>query len=212
MIKNLPNIQNEMNVQKSRYNQFGKYNYRSCEDILQEAKRVCGKYGCYVNVTDSIEYIEGRFYVKSTAKVVDIETGESETATAFAREEESKKGMDGAQLTGATSSYARKYALCGLFAIDDSIDNDSLNGMPENKGKAENKECAKYSSTSQPDNSQTQTDILVRYVNECTTVEQLIDLFKANKAYQSDSTFMNALSKKRTELESNNKKNNKQWK
>lgn len=205
MIKNLSKIQNEMNVKKGRYNKFGGYYYRSCEDILQAAKEVCDKYGYYVNVTDTIEYIEGRFYVKATAKVVCIETGESETATAFAREEESKKGMDGAQLTGATSSYARKYALCGLFAIDDSIDNDSLNVMPENKGKAENKEGAKYSSTSQPANSHTQTAILVRYVNECTTVEQLSSLFKANQAYQSDSTFMNALSKKRAEIEGGKK-------
>lgn len=205
MIKNLSKIQNEMNVKKGRYNKFGGYYYRSCEDILQTAKEVCNKYGCYVNVTDCIEYIEGRFYVKATAKVVDIETGESEEATAYAREEESKKGMDGAQLTGATSSYARKYALCGLFAIDDSIDNDSLNGTQENEGKAANKNGAKYSSTSQPDNSQSQTDILVGYVNECTTVEQLSNLFKANQAYQSDSTFMNALSKKRAEIESNKK-------
>lgn len=201
MIKNLSKIQNEMNVKKGRYNKFGGYYYRSCEDILQTAKEVCDKYGCYVNVTDTIEYIEGRFYVKATAKVVDIETGESETATAFAREEESKKGMDGAQLTGATSSYARKYALCGLFAIDDSIDNDSLNGTQENEGKAANKKGAKSSSTSQPDNSQSQTAILVGYVNECATVEQLSNLFKANQAYQSDSTFMNALSKKRAEIE-----------
>lgn len=200
MIKNLSKIQNEMNVKKGRYNKFGGYYYRSCEDILQTAKEVCDKYGCYVNVTDTIEYIEGRFYVKATAKVVDIETGESETATAFAREEESKKGMDGAQLTGATSSYARKYALCGLFAIDDSIDGDSLNGTQENEGKAANKNGAKSSSTSQPDNSQSQTSILVGYVNECTTVEQLSNLFKANQAYQSDSTFMNALSKKRAEI------------
>lgn len=201
MIKNLSKIQNEMNVKKGRYNKFGGYYYRSCEDILQTAKEVCDKYGCYVNVTDTIEYIEGRFYVKATAKVVDIETGESETATAFAREEESKKGMDGAQLTGATSSYARKYALCGLFAIDDSIDDDLLNGTQENEGKAANKKGAKSSSTSQPDNSQSQTSILVGYVNECTTVEQLINLFKANQSYQSDSTFMNALSKKRAEIE-----------
>lgn len=201
MIKNLSKIQNEMNVKKGRYNKFGGYYYRSCEDILQTAKEVCDKYGCYVNVTDTIEYIEGRFYVKATAKVVDIETGESETATAFAREEESKKGMDGAQLTGATSSYARKYALCGLFAIDDSIDNDSLNGTQENEGKSANKKGAKSSSTSQPDNSQSQAAILVGYVNECTTVEQLSNLFKANQAYQSDSTFMNALSKKRAEIE-----------
>lgn len=201
MIKKLSKIQNEMNVKKGRYNKFGGYYYRSCEDILQTAKEVCDKYGCYVNVTDTIEYIEGRFYVKATAKVVDIETGESETATSFAREEESKKGMEGAQLTGATSSYARKYALCGLFAIDDSIDNDSLNGTQENEGKAANKKGAKSSSTSQPDNSQSQIAILVGYVNECTTVEQLSSLFKANQAYQSDSTFMNALSKKRAEIE-----------
>lgn len=209
MIKNLSKIQNEMNVKKGRYNKFGGYYYRSCEDILQTAKEVCDKYGCYVNVTDTIEYIEGRFYVKATAKVVDIETGESETATAFAREEESKKGMDGAQLTGATSSYARKYALCGLFAIDDSIDNDPLNGTQENEGKAANKNGAKSSSTSQPDNSQSQTSILVGYVNECTTVEQLSNLFKANQAYQSDSTFMNALSKKRAEIEKKEVINNK---
>lgn len=201
MIKNLSKIQNEMNVKKGRYNKFGGYYYRSCEDILQTAKEVCNKYGCYVNVTDTIEYIEGRFYVKATAKVVDIETGESETATAFAREEESKKGMDGAQLTGATSSYARKYALCGLFAIDDSIDDDLLNRTQENEGKAANKKGAKSSSTSQPDNSQSQISILVGYVNECTTVEQLSNLFKANQAYQSDSTFMNALSKKKAEIE-----------
>lgn len=202
MIKNLSKIQNEMNVKKGRYNKFGGYYYRSCEDILQTAKEVCNKYGCYVNVTDSIEYIEGRFYVKATAKVVDIETGELETATAFAREEESKKGMDGAQLTGATSSYARKYALCGLFAIDDSIDNDSLNGMQENAGKASNKKVPDKSSD-QSKQSQSQISILIGYVNECTTLQQLGELFKANQAYQSNSDFMNALSKKRSEIENN---------
>lgn len=205
MIKNLSKIQNEINVKKGRYNKFGKYYYRSCEDILQAAKEVCGKYDCYVNVTDTIEYIEGRFYVKATAKVVDIKTGESEKATAFAREEENKKGMDDSQLTGATSSYARKYALCGLFAIDDSIDSDSLNGTQENEGKEANKKGSKSSSTSQPDNSQSQTAILVGYVNECTTIEQLGSLFKANQAYQTDSVFMNALSRKRAEIEGGKK-------
>lgn len=202
MIKNLSKIQNEMNVKKGRYNKFGGYYYRSCEDILQTAKEVCDKYGCYVNVTDTIEYIEGRFYVKATAKVVDIETGESEAATAFAREEESKKGMDGAQLTGATSSYARKYALCGLFAIDDSIDNDSLNGTQENEGKAANKKVSDKSSD-QSKQSQSQISVLIGYVNECTTLQQLGELFKANQGYQSNSDFMNALSKKRAEIENN---------
>lgn len=201
MIKNLSKIQNEMNVKKGRYNRFGKYYYRSCEDILQAAKEVCIKYGCYVMVSDEIVFIEGRFYVKATAKVIDIETGQYEISTAFAREENAKKGMDDAQLTGATSSYARKYALCGLFAIDDSIDNDSLNGVPENEGKEANKKSSKHSSTGDQDNSQTQIEILIGYVNECTTVEQLSSLFKANQAYQSDSTFMNALSKKRAEIE-----------
>lgn len=200
MIKNLSKIQNEMNVKKGRYNKFGGYYYRSCEDILQTAKEVCNKYGCYVNVTDSIEYIEGRFYVKATAKVVDIETGESEEATAFAREEESKKGMDGAQLTGATSSYARKYALCGLFAIDDSIDTDSLNETQESAGKASNKKVPDKSSD-QSKQPQSQVSILIGYVNECTTLQQLGELFKANQAYQSNSDFMNALSKKRAEIE-----------
>lgn len=204
MIKNLSKIQNEMNVKKGRYNKFGKYYYRSCEDILQAAKEVCGKYGCYVKVSDEIIFIEGRFYVKATAKVIDIETGESEVSTAFAREENAKKGMDDAQLTGATSSYARKYALCGLFAIDDSVDSDSLNGTQENEDKGENSNCSNQSSN-QTKQSQTQISILIGYVNECTTLQQLGELFKANQAYQSNSEFMNALSKKRAEIEGGNR-------
>lgn len=204
MIKNLSKIQNEMNVKKGRYNKFGKYYYRSCEDILQAAKEVCGKYGCYVKVSDEIIFIEGRFYVKATAKVIDIETGESEVSTAFAREENAKKGMDDAQLTGATSSYARKYALCGLFAIDDSVDSDSLNGTQENEGKGENSNCPNQS-YNQTKQSQSQISILIGYVNECTTLQQLEELFKANQAYQSNSEFINALSKKRAEIEGGNR-------
>lgn len=204
MIKNLSKIQNEMNVKKGRYNKFGGYYYRSCEDILQAAKEVCDKYGCYVKVSDEIVFLEGRFYVKATAKVIDIETGESEISTAFAREEESKKGMDSAQLTGATSSYARKYALCGLFAIDDSIDSDSLDGTQENAGKASNKKGSNKPSD-QSKQSQSQISILIGYVNECTTLQQLSELFKANQSYQSNSDFMNALSKKRAEIEGGKK-------
>lgn len=200
MIKNLSKIQNEMNVKKGRYNKFGGYYYRSCEDILQAAKEVCYKYGCYVRVSDEIVFLEGRFYVKATAKVIDIETGESEVSTAFAREEESKKGMDSAQLTGATSSYARKYALCGLFAIDDSIDSDSLDETQNNAGKGANKKVSNKPSD-QSKQSQSQISILIGYVNECTTLQQLGELFKANQAYQSNSEFMNALSKKRAEIE-----------
>lgn len=201
MIKNLPNIQNEMNVQKSRYNQFGKYNYRSCEDILQEAKRVCEKYGCYVMVTDSIEFIEGRFYVKSTAKIVETETGSIETCSAFAREEDSKKGMDSAQLTGATSSYARKYALCGLFAIDDSIDTDSTNGESETKGKQQktaSKQVANQSNTGINPNC---LGSLIDEIKKATTYKQLGDIHKNNANYHQNSEFMNALVVRKAELE-----------
>lgn len=201
MIKNLPNIQNEINVQKSRYNQFGKYNYRSCEDILQEAKRVCEKYGCYVMVTDSIEFIEGRFYVKSTAKIVETETGSIETCSAFAREEDSKKGMDSAQLTGATSSYARKYALCGLFAIDDSIDNDSMNGEPETKGKQQKTSSKQATNQSNTGINPNCLGSLIDEIKKATTYKQLGDIHKNNGQFHQNSEFMNALVVRKAELE-----------
>lgn len=201
MIKNLPNIQNEMNVQKSRYNKFGGYNYRSCEDILQEAKTVCEKYGCYVMVTDSIEFIEGRFYVKSTAKIVETETGSIETCSAFAREEDSKKGMDSAQLTGATSSYARKYALCGLFAIDDSIDNDSTNGEPETKEKRQKTASKQATNQSNTGGNSNYLGVLLEEIKKATTYEHLGDIHKNNANYHQNSEFMNALVVRKAELE-----------
>lgn len=201
MIKNLPNIQNEMNVQKSRYNQFGKYNYRSCEDILQEAKRVCEKYGCYVMVTDSIEFIEGRFYVKSTAKIVETETGYIETCSAFAREEDSKKGMDLAQITGATSSYARKYALCGLFAIDDSIDNDSTNGEPETKEERQKTASKQATNQSNTGGNSNYLGVLLEEIKKATTYKHLGDIHKNNANLHKNSEFMNALIVRKAELE-----------
>lgn len=117
----LSKIQQELNAPKSQYNKFGKYAYRSCEDILEGLKRVLGE--CVVTVSDDIVSVGNRIYVKATATI--SLAGESESTTAFAREEENKKGMDSAQLTGSTSSYARKYALNGLFLIDDNKDADS---------------------------------------------------------------------------------------
>ncbi|QMP19236.1 essential recombination function protein [Bacteroides phage vB_BfrS_23] len=200
MIKNLPNIQNEMNVQKSRFNKFGGYNYRSCEDILQEAKRVCEKYGCYVMVTDSIEFIEGRFYVKATAKIVETETGSIETCSAFAREEDNKKGMDSAQLTGATSSYARKYALCGLFAIDDSIDNDSANGESETKGKQQKTASKQADSQSNTGINSNYLGVLLEEIKKATTYKHLGDIHKNNGQFHQNSEFMNALVVRKAEL------------
>ena len=123
--KKLQAIQSELEVPKSQYNSFGKYNYRNAEDILAAAKPVCHKHGCLLMVEDDMVILGDRYYVKATATIMDGE--ESLTATAYARESEEKKGMDAAQVTGAASSYARKYALNGLFCLDDVKDADYSN-------------------------------------------------------------------------------------
>ena len=147
----LSNIQNELKAPKGQFNKFGGYKYRSCEDILEAVKPICKKYKTVLVLSDSIvvlgdgntRIIEDdeertrrqicngqRFYVQATARLTDIEANkESEDTcisnTAYAREEENKKGMDGSQITGTASSYARKYALNGLFNIDDTKDADT---------------------------------------------------------------------------------------
>lgn len=123
----LINVQNELKAPKSQFNSFGKYNYRSCEDILEALKPVCLKHKAATFISDEVVEIGSRQYVKAIVTFVDIETGESIQTNALAREEETKKGMDGSQVTGASSSYARKYALNGMFCIDDTKDSDSTN-------------------------------------------------------------------------------------
>lgn len=125
-------IQTELKAPKSQYNKFGGYNYRNCEDILESVKPLLVTNKTAIVVSDELVLIGNRYYVKATAKLIDAETGECVENTAFAREEETKKGMDGSQITGASSSYARKYALNGLFAIDDTKDSDTTN--QEGKG------------------------------------------------------------------------------
>lgn len=134
-------IQGELKAPKSQYNAFGGYKYRNCEDILEAVKPHCITNKAVLFVTDKIVYVEGRHYVEATATLVDCEKPDCKiSVTASAREEESKKGMDGSQITGASSSYARKYALNGLFDIDDTKDSDTTNhGENENKnGKKPN--------------------------------------------------------------------------
>ena len=123
----LMNIQYELKCNKSQYNSFGRYAYRSSEDILEAVKPLLYKYKATLVINDDIVLIGDRFYVKATSKITDIETGECVESTAFAREDENQKGMSSAQVTGSVSSYARKYALNGLFAIDDNKDADSTN-------------------------------------------------------------------------------------
>ena len=126
----LNTIQTKLKAPKGQWNKFGGYAYRSCEDILEAVKPLCAEVKAAVVLTDAITQIGGRYYVQATARLYDAESESFLENTAFAREDESKKGMDGAQLTGATSSYARKYALNGLFAIDDTKDGDTGDTPP----------------------------------------------------------------------------------
>lgn len=123
-MKELNKIQVELKANKDLFNQFGGYGYRSTESILEAVKPLLDKYNCTIVISDTIIMIGTRYYVQSVSTIKN-ERGETESATAWAREAESKKGMDEAQITGAASSYARKYALCGLLAIDDRRDADS---------------------------------------------------------------------------------------
>lgn len=120
-------IQSALKAPKSQYNEFGKYKYRKAEDILESVKPLLAKNGCTLTCTDELVLIGDRYYIKATATITAIEDGSSVSTTAFAREEEEKKGMDGSQVTGASSSYARKYALNGLLCIDDTADSDTTN-------------------------------------------------------------------------------------
>ena len=138
--KKLSDIQSQISVTKSNYNSFGKYSYRSAEDILEAAKPVCKANGCVLTIKDDIVSLDGRFYVKAICTLTDIESLKAIEVTAFAREEESKKGMDSSQVTGATSSYARKYALNGLFNLDDNKDADT-DAYTETQRKAQKQEA-----------------------------------------------------------------------
>ena len=118
-------IQSELKAPKGQFNAFGKYKYRSCEDILEALKPLLAREKLILTLSDEMVEIGGRVYVQATATVSDGSV--SQPVTAYAREEETKKGMDGSQITGAASSYARKYALNGLFLIDDAADSDATN-------------------------------------------------------------------------------------
>lgn len=139
----LMKIQTEIKAPKNLRNTFGNYNYRNAEGIFNAVKPYLAEQKCSLTVNDCIEAYEGRVYVVATAKLTDIETSESVYVTAYARESESKKGMDDSQITGATSSYARKYALNGLFLLDDTKDADTdehRKETEERSKKAEKKE------------------------------------------------------------------------
>lgn len=131
-------IQSELKAPKNQRNSFGQYNYRSCEDILEALKPLLLANKCTLTLNDELILIGERYYIKATATLTD--GAKSIQVNAFAREEETKKGMDGSQITGASSSYARKYALNALFLIDDQKDSDATNIHKDEPKQAENKE------------------------------------------------------------------------
>lgn len=161
----LAQIQSELKAPKGQRNNFGKYNYRSCEDILEAVKPLLKERGLVILITDDIVQIGERYYVRATATIYDSE-GSYISNSALAREELKRSGMDVSQITGATSSYARKYALNGLFAIDDTKDADATN-----KGQDEPKPAK---ATAQPT---TFTEEIRTALAKAQTVQELVETF-----------------------------------
>lgn len=137
--KKLFEVQQNLKAAKNQFNKFGGYNYRSCEDILTALKPLLNEQQVILLINDEVIEVGGKNYIKATARFIDIETGESVENSALAREDEDRKKMDSPQITGSCSSYARKYALNGLFMIDDVKDSDATNkhGKDEPKAPAE---------------------------------------------------------------------------
>lgn len=136
-------IQQALKAPKAQFNSFGKYYYRSCEDIVEAVKPLCNEHKAMLQLTDDVREVGGKVYVKATARLIDLEQEGSIESYGFAREADTKAGMDAAQITGSCSSYARKYALNGLFCIDDTKDADALPPQGEQAKAKEEKVTAK---------------------------------------------------------------------
>ena len=191
-MKELRSIQTELNAPKNQYNAFGKYSYRSCEDILAAVKPLLSAYHCTLTLTDGIELIGDRFYVRATATLTN-DTGDTASTTAYAREDEVKKGMDGAQITGAASSYARKYALNGLFCIDDVKDPDATN-----KGDASPR---KAQAPSAPPTPPADLDEAVDAAFQAADVPSLMEIWKKYRHLQGYPVFFKAVQTRNNELQ-----------
>lgn len=147
-MKKLVAVQAALKAPKGQFNKFGGYKYRSCEDILEAVKPLLLEQGLQLTITDEPVEVGGRIYIKATATVTD--GSETATVSGYAREAETKKGMDESQITGTASSYARKYALNGLFLIDDTKDADATNEHQKPKAAPRPKQAAKPKAAPQP--------------------------------------------------------------
>lgn len=194
-MKELIAIQSELKAPKSQFNKFGGYKYRKAEDILEAVKPLLNEQKCTLTITDDIMIVGNRIYVKATATIKN-EKGECETTTGWAREEETKKGMDGSQITGASSSYARKYALNGLFAIDDNADSDTTND-------GQHQEAQQQTQTQQPAAQQYHPSDLnegLGYLSRCVSKDNLLWVIQHYQPLCSNAQFIQAVSSKRKEL------------
>lgn len=199
-MKELIAIQSELKAPKSQFNKFGGYKYRKAEDILEAVKPLLAKQKCTLIITDDVILIGNRIYVKATA-IIKNEKGECETTTGWAREEETKKGMDGSQITGASSSYARKYALNGLFAIDDNADSDTTND-------GQHQEAQQQTQTQQPAAQQTASSQYhpsdlnegLGYLSRCVSKDNLLWVIQHYQPLCSNTQFMQAVSAKKKQL------------
>lgn len=199
-MKELIAIQSELKAPKSQFNKFGGYKYRKAEDILEAVKPLLNKQKCTLTITDDIVMVGNRIYVKATA-TIKSEKGECEATTGWAREEETKKGMDGSQITGASSSYARKYALNGLFAIDDNQDSDAAN-------EVQHQEAQQQTQTQQPAAQQTASPQFhpndlnegLAYLSRCVSKDNLIWVVQHYQPLTASPQFMQAVSAKKKEL------------
>lgn len=205
-MKELITIQSELKAPKTQVNRFGGYKYRKAEDILEAVKPLLAKQKCTLIITDDIVMVGNRIYVKATATIKN-EKGEFEETTGWAREEETKKGMDGSQITGASSSYARKYALNGLFAIDDNADSDTTNtGQQDNHHLAAQQTAQTQQqpqATAQPAQPQYHPNNLaeaLEWVKRCVNRDNLKWVMNTYMPLNSNPQFMQALSAKRKEL------------
>ena len=185
-------IQSRLNAPKKQRNTYGNYNYRSCEDILEAVKPLLAETECVLTIHDEIVQVADRIYVKATATLT-TSTGKEYTTTAFAREAETKKGMDESQITGSASSYARKYALNGLFCIDDNKDADALNVNKEYTEKPVKVKHTKGQDTLPP------VGIAIAEVEGCVSRAELNAVWNKFAAYQSNSDFVIAVQKKASE-------------
>ena len=182
----LMHIQAELKAPKNLFNKFGNYSYRNAEGIQEALKPLEVKYGVMVTLIDNLDMVGDRVYVKAVATIYDTESDDSISAWAYAREAETKKGMDDAQVTGATSSYARKYALNGLFLLDDTKDIDSEEYQAQSKAEA-NKATSKKAEKAEPKKSDTKqplsekemTFLKQRYTGD--NLAKLLDFYKIER-------------------------------